>query len=89
MIDNNSTDKSKTVAKSWAERDKRFILITEKQQAVVFASNTGFKNAKGQYIARIDADDWAYPDKLKLQAGFLDNHTDYGAVSIFGKFCFI
>jgi len=81
LIDNNSTDKSNTVAKRWANRDKRFILITEKQQGVVFASNAGSKLAKSKYIARMDADDWAYPNKLKLQVHFLDNHPDFGAVA--------
>ena len=81
LIDNNSMDKSGGVAKSWMERDRRFKLITEKQQGVVLASNVGFKKAKGEYIARMDADDWAYPDKLKLQADFLDNHPDFGAVA--------
>ena len=48
---------------------------------MVFASNTGSSLAKGEYIARMDADDWAYPEKLKLQADFLDEHLNYGAVA--------
>jgi len=85
LIDNNSKDKSSDIAYSWTKKDKRFILLTEKQQGVVFASNTGSKAARGNYIARMDADDWAYPDKLKLQAEFLDNHSDYGAVACLVK----
>ncbi len=61
--------------------DKRFILIIEKKQGVVFASNAGSSLAKGNYISRMDSDDWAFPNKLKLQADFLDIHSDFGAVA--------
>lgn len=81
LIDNNSTDNSRDVAKTWAKKDGRFKLIDEARQGVVFASNAGSDKAKGEYIARMDADDWAYPEKLKLQAAFLDEHPDYGAVA--------
>ncbi|MEN8119661.1 MAG: glycosyltransferase family 2 protein [Bacteroidota bacterium] len=81
LIDNNSTDRSWAIARSWVEKDQRFMLITEKQQGVVFASNAGSILAKGKYISRMDADDWAYPDKLKLQVDFLDSHPDFGAVA--------
>ncbi len=29
----------------------------------------------------MDADDWAYPERLMLQAEFLDANPDYGAVA--------
>ncbi len=61
--------------------DKRFILIIEKKQGVVFASNAGSGLARGKYISRMDSDDWAFPNKLKLQADFLDIHSDFGAVA--------
>ncbi len=81
LIDNNSTDRSRAIAIKQTEKDNRFKFISEKQQGVVFASNAGSKVAKGQYVARMDADDWAYPNKLKLQAEFLDNHPDFDAVA--------
>ncbi|RLD60473.1 MAG: glycosyltransferase family 2 protein [Bacteroidetes bacterium] len=81
LINNNSTDSSVEIANEWIEKDKRFILIHEKKQGVMFASNAGSEIAKGELIARMDADDWAYPNRLKLQAGFLDDNPDYGAVA--------
>jgi len=47
----------------------------------MFASNTGAKLAKGSYIARMDADDWSFPERLQLQSEFLDKNPDFGAVS--------
>ena len=81
LINNNSTDKSVEIAQNQTEKDKRFILIHEEKQGVMFASNAGFKQARGKYIARMDSDDCAYSNRLKIQAGFLDANPDYGAVA--------
>jgi len=81
LINNNSTDKSVEIAQNRTEKDKRFILIHEKNQGVMFASNAGSDLARGKYIARMDADDCAYSNRLKLQADFLDTNPDYGVVA--------
>ena len=81
LINNNSTDASVNIANEWVAKDNRFVLINEEKQGVVFASNKGAQHAQGEYIARMDADDEAYLDKLKLQADFLDQNPDYSAVA--------
>ncbi|NOX47784.1 MAG: glycosyltransferase family 2 protein [Chlorobi bacterium] len=81
LINNNSTDNSVEIAKAWVEKDKRFILVHEKEQGVMFASNAGSREAQGKYIARMDADDWSFPKRLELQIAFLDSNPDFGAVS--------
>jgi len=80
LINNNSTDGSKDIAKAWEKNDSRFRLVEESKQGVVFASNKGSALACGRYIARMDADDWAYPERLELQSQFLDQHPSYEAV---------
>lgn len=80
LINNNSTDKSVDFAKRQIGKDKRFILIHEKNKGVMFASNAGSDMARGDYIARMDADDFSTPDRLKLQSDFLDANPDYGAI---------
>lgn len=81
LINNNSRDKSLQIARYYAEKDSRIQVINEPVQGVVFASNKGFQKARGQFIARMDADDEAHPERLKLQADFLEQHPEYGAVS--------
>lgn len=81
LINNNSIDNGVAVAKKWETDDKRFKLINEKKQGVVFASNKGTQLAKGEYITRMDADDEMHPDKLKLQSAFLDLNPDFSAVA--------
>ncbi len=81
LIDNNSNDRSKEIAQKFVDSDNRFKLISEQKQGVTSASNAGWEASRGQYIARMDADDWSYPDRLKMQNDFLDMNSDYDAVA--------
>lgn len=81
MVNNNSSDGSRDIACIWSERDSRFRLVDEEQQGVMFASNRGCEVARGNYLARMDADDVARSCRLGLQCEFLDEHPDYGAVA--------
>ncbi len=81
LIDNNSSDDSRKIATSWQSKDNRIVLTEESEQGVMYASNKGSKLAKGDYVSRMDSDDWAFPDKLKLQSEFLDENPEYGAVA--------
>ncbi|WP_456459378.1 glycosyltransferase [Reichenbachiella sp.] len=76
LIDNNSTDQSKDIAIKFASKDLRIKLLSETQQGVVFAANTGMRAAKGEFIARMDADDVAHPERLKRQLNHLNSNPD-------------
>jgi len=45
------------------------------------ALNYGLKKCQGEYIARMDADDWSHPSRIELQANWLDNNPDVDVVS--------
>jgi glycosyltransferase involved in cell wall biosynthesis len=81
LVDNNSTDRGPEIARKWVNKDPRFILISESRQGVMYASNRGCDFARGTYIARMDADDVARPERFRVQGEFLDGHPDYGAVA--------
>ncbi len=81
MVDNNSSDGSFEIAKEFEKKDHRFRICSESDQGVVFASNRGAHVARGNYLARMDADDRAHPHRLRLQKEFLDQNREYGAVS--------
>lgn len=51
VVDNNCTDKTVEIARTFGTR-----VIKEKKQGLIAARNTGMAAAKGQIIARIDAD---------------------------------
>lgn len=79
IVDDHSTDGTEEFVKNFEKTDARIRYIKHKGkrnlQAVL---NTGLSSAKGEYIARIDDDDyWLDIDKLKKQINFLDKHRDY------------
>lgn len=65
VIDDGSTDSSCTIVKSFG--DPRISLIQQPNGGPSKARNKGIKEAKGEYIAFIDADDSWYPEYLENQ----------------------
>lgn len=57
-IDDGTPDKSAAVILSYAEKDERIKLISQKNQGLSGARNTGIKFATGKYIVFLDGDDW-------------------------------
>jgi len=52
VVDNNCTDATVSIASTYPN----VLIISEKQQGIIFARDTGFNAAKGDLILRIDAD---------------------------------
>ena len=80
LVDNNSTDQSAAIARNMVRSDSRFRLVSENRQGVVHAFQKGAEQARGKYLARMDADDTMRPRRLERQQAFLEAHPDYGAV---------
>lgn len=61
-----------------AKKDDRIVLIHgNDNNGLAFALNVCIDRAKGEYIARMDADDISFPKRLEKQVNFLDTHTEY------------
>ena len=56
-INDGSTDKSLNIIKEYQIKDKRIVLIDQKNQGVSAARNIGLKRSNGNYILFVDADD--------------------------------
>jgi glycosyltransferase involved in cell wall biosynthesis len=79
VIDDGSTDKTQEVVQSY--RDPRIRLVcNETNEGIPRTRNKGIHLAHGEYLAFLDSDDWAYPERLAKQVAFLDSHPDYVAV---------
>ena len=65
MIDDGSTDKSLLIAQDFASSFYKFHLVKNKTKGVSHARNTGIKQARGEYIAFVDSDDYIDPNYLK------------------------
>ena len=68
MINDGSNDNSCDIALEMAKTDLRIKLIDDKKnRGLAFRLNQIIDLAKGQYIARMDADDMMLPEKLNIQ----------------------
>ncbi|CAM2819883.1 glycosyltransferase family 2 protein [Hathewaya histolytica] len=59
VINDGSTDNTLAIAKNFEKDDRRFRVISQKNLGLSSARNLGIKNARGKYIAFMDADDFA------------------------------
>lgn len=57
-VDDGSTDDSLKILREYQEKDSRFRLMTQKNQYAGVARNNGMKEAKGEYLLFLDADDF-------------------------------
>lgn len=76
VIDDGSTDDTALITQEFAERDSRVRFLARSHRGIVPAMNEACELAAGDYIARLDADDTAFPDRLERQVSFLDEHPN-------------
>lgn len=76
IIDDGSTDSTELVVKDFLKDTRVWYLKNETNLGIQKTLNRGLQEARGKYIARIDADDlWGDEDKLLKQVEFLEaNH---------------
>jgi glycosyltransferase involved in cell wall biosynthesis len=88
VINDGSTDKTEEILKSIDDKRVR-ILKNKINMGLIETLNKGLYNSRGNYIARMDADDIMYPDRLKRQFEFLKKHNEVDicgtAISVFGE----
>ena len=81
IVDDTSTDSTSTIVKEFQEKDQRIRLLVNQSNLGLAASlNRGIAIARGKYIARMDADDTSYPDRLHLQKEFLETNQEIAVV---------
>lgn len=75
IIDDGS--EGETAAYLEALTDSRIKLLRNKKNIGITKSlNIGFAAAQGKYIARMDGDDYSYPDRFQKQFAFMESHPD-------------
>ena len=78
IINDGSTDESEKIIKSYA--DKRIVFFIQENKGLASTLNRGINQARGNWIARMDADNISYPNRLEEQLKFLINNKACVAV---------
>lgn len=65
VINDGSTDKSGSMIDEAVQDDKRFVVVTQKNQGVAAARNLGIKMCRGKYLTFVDGDDHIGENYLK------------------------
>jgi len=81
LIDDGSTDQTKSLIQYFSENDDRiFPIFNEENLGLTKNLNMAIEMAKGDYIARMDADDISYLSRLEKQFNFLENNSNIDLV---------
>ena len=85
LINDGSTKQEcEDVIKSYT--DERIKYIKQENQGAAGSRNNGIKQAVGEYIAIMDSDDIAFPNRFEEEVKFLDEHQDYAIVGSWAEF---
>lgn len=77
IVDDASTDATPEIIRRFAAQDERITTFrNETNQNLCVTLNRALDAASGEYVARMDADDWSYPDRLQKQVAFMDVNPD-------------
>jgi glycosyltransferase involved in cell wall biosynthesis len=82
VVNDGSTDASRDIVLAAGDRRIR-LLDNPRNLGLTPSLNRGLEAARGEFIARLDADDVATPDRLARQVAFLDRNPDIALVGSF------
>lgn len=85
IINDGSLDDSKKIIQTYLY-DKRIKFYSLKKRGIVVCLNYALKKSKGDYIARMDADDISHHKRLEKQVNFLNHKTSYDIVGSGAKY---
>ena len=76
IVNDGSTDNSSKIISRFAKGDARIVVIKKDNTGLADSLNVGIQKARGEWIARIDADDICEPERLELQLDMARVNTD-------------
>ena len=80
VFDDGSEDRTFAIINEYATRDHRIHLVRKRHQGYVPWLNEGLAASRGEFIARMDADDISLPERFARQVEYLREHVSCSAV---------
>ena len=88
-VDDDSSDESLIILKSYAEKDQRVQVFTNNGKGIIDALRLAYSKSSGEFITRMDSDDIMTADKLKVLSTNLstngNGHIALGLVEYFSE----
>src|SRR5919106_3261019 len=78
IINDGSTDDTASILDKYEKSDTRISVYHQENQGMIAALNRGCRLARGEYIARMDADDVSFRDRLEKQVEYIEKHPQIG-----------
>lgn len=75
ILDDGSTDATPAILARAAQEDARIKLISRPRHGLVASLNELLGHARGEFVARMDADDIALPERLGAQCDYLQRYS--------------
>ena len=77
LVNDASTDNSQIVINDYVKKYKKITCIENKRnKGLAYSLNKAIESCNSEYIARMDADDIAFPGRLETQLKFLEGHPE-------------
>jgi len=80
IVDDGSREEELSILRDISKEFSNIVIFSKKNEKQAAAVNFGIKQAKGEYIAFCDHDDWWIKDKLEKQVKFLEENKNVGLV---------
>ena len=84
VVDDGSSDDTAAVLQGYDDERLR-ILVNETNQGIVYALNKGIGAARGEFIARQDADDFSMPNRFEKQIAYMQDNPQCALLGARGK----
>lgn len=82
IVDDGSTDHTEQVLLGFANKDKRIKIVkNEENKGLIYSRNKALDLAKGEYIAIMDSDDQAFPNRFEKSLKVFEENSDIHALS--------
>jgi glycosyltransferase involved in cell wall biosynthesis len=75
-VDDGSDDDSPVILREWSEQDPRVRVLAQEPLGLVAALERARSSARGEYLARMDADDITEPERFERQLALMGAHEN-------------
>lgn len=76
VVDDGSSDRTPDILNEWAKSNDRVCVLTRQNNGLTSALNLAISRARGEYLARHDADDISSSYRIEKQVNLLETHKN-------------